>query len=319
MSIHNSDIAGVFNQTADLLELKGGNPFRVRAYRNAARTIQSLSKCVDELISKNKDLSQYPGIGKDLAGKIKQIVKTGKFDLLEELEQQVPEELSKLMNVSGLGSKRVTKLYKELNISDLNELKDAVDSVKRNSKDGKDVRPGNLHDAIQSTKTTRLDKFLYALGIRHVGRHIAQVLARHFESIKSIENADTNNLQEIPEVGLEIAESIAHFFEQKENRKTLQHLVDVGVNIDKMPHNDKEKLPLEGNTFVFTGDMDNYNRNEAKEAVEKMGARVTSGVSGNTDYIVAGDNPGSKLKHGKKHDVKIINKIEFGKLLQHKQ
>lgn len=128
MPIHNSDIAEIFNETADLLEIQGENPFRIRAYRNAARTVQSLSKSVAELISEDGDLTKYQGIGKDLAGKIKEIVETGSFKALEDLKKQIPEELSRLMNISGLGAKRVAKLYKELKITTLSQLKKAIDT-----------------------------------------------------------------------------------------------------------------------------------------------------------------------------------------------
>lgn len=128
MPIHNSEVADIFNQTADLLEIQGENPFRIRAYRNAARTVKNLSKSVSQLVSENEDLSKYSGIGKDLAGKIKKIVETGSFEVLEKLKKQVPEELSGLMNISGLGAKRVAEIYKELDISSLDELEQALDS-----------------------------------------------------------------------------------------------------------------------------------------------------------------------------------------------
>ncbi len=109
MPIHNSDIAEIFNETADLLEIHGDNPFRIRAYRNAARTIQSLPKSAAELISEDGDLTTYQGIGKDLAAKIKEIVETGSFEALEDLKKQVPEELSNLMNISGLARNELRK------------------------------------------------------------------------------------------------------------------------------------------------------------------------------------------------------------------
>jgi len=122
MPVVNSDIARIFNQMADLLEIKSANPFRVRAYRNAARTISSLGKGVSEMVEKGEDLSALPGIGKDLARKIKEIVETGSLAQLGEVEEETPAELSKLMKVPGLGPKRVGVLYKELGVSTLHEL-----------------------------------------------------------------------------------------------------------------------------------------------------------------------------------------------------
>jgi len=126
MPLHNSDIADKLNQTADLLEIQGDNPFRIRAYRNAARTVLSLSQPVAELIDQDGDLTRYPGIGKDLGGKIRQLVQTGRLDVLAELEKQIPGELSQLMDIAGLGAKRVARIFHELQISNLDQLKAAA-------------------------------------------------------------------------------------------------------------------------------------------------------------------------------------------------
>ncbi|MEJ2704961.1 MAG: helix-hairpin-helix domain-containing protein, partial [Sedimentisphaerales bacterium] len=128
MPIHNKDIAEVFGQVADLLEIKGDNPFRIRSYRNAARTVGSLSKDVSDLVAQEKDLTTYPGIGKDLAGKIEQVVTTGKLDLLDELREQMPAALTDLMKVSGLGPKRVATIYHKLDISQPDELRAAAEA-----------------------------------------------------------------------------------------------------------------------------------------------------------------------------------------------
>ncbi|MEN6385938.1 MAG: DNA polymerase/3'-5' exonuclease PolX [Phycisphaerales bacterium] len=130
MPIHNSDIAEIFNQVADLLEILGENPFRIRAYRNGARTVESITRNVSDMVANNEDLTEFPGIGKDMAGKIKEIVETGTFEMLEELKTHLPPELIKLMNISGLGPKKVAKLYKELNITNIGQLKDAINTGK---------------------------------------------------------------------------------------------------------------------------------------------------------------------------------------------
>jgi DNA polymerase (family 10) len=122
MPVVNSDVARIFNQLADLLEIESANPFRVRACRNAARTISSLGKNVSEMVEKGEDLTELPGIGEDLAGKIKEIVETGSLSQLAEVEEETPAELSKLMKIPGLGPKRVGVLYKELGVSTLDDL-----------------------------------------------------------------------------------------------------------------------------------------------------------------------------------------------------
>lgn len=127
MPIHNSDIEEILDTVANLLEIKGENPFRVRAYRNAARTIQGLSQSVAEMVHTGQDLSELPGVGKDLAGKIAEIVETGTLLLLKELQGELPAGLTDLMKVSGLGPKRVAILYKELGITTLTDLAQAAE------------------------------------------------------------------------------------------------------------------------------------------------------------------------------------------------
>ncbi|NLE02302.1 MAG: DNA polymerase/3'-5' exonuclease PolX [Fibrobacter sp.] len=126
MRMHNSAIAGIFNDVADLLEIKGDNPFRIRAYRNAARTVYSLSQDISELILQGEDLSKLPGIGKDLAYKIKEISTTGHLTALDELQKELPPELIKLMKIAGLGGKRVSAINKTLGVLTVSDLENAA-------------------------------------------------------------------------------------------------------------------------------------------------------------------------------------------------
>ncbi len=130
MPVHNADISDLFNRVGDLLEILGENPFRVRAYRNAARTIGSLSQSIAAMMELGKDLTELQGIGKDLAGKMEEIVKTGSFSQLQDLEDRIPPQLSRLMKIPGLGPKRVKMLYDELSITTLEELKKAAEQGK---------------------------------------------------------------------------------------------------------------------------------------------------------------------------------------------
>ncbi len=130
MPVHNTDIAEMFNRFADLLEIDGANPFRVRAYRNAARTIAGLAQSAAEMVKEGKDLTELPGIGNDLAQKIEEIVKTGNLFKLKELEAHVPAQLSRLMKMPGLGPKRVRTLHEKLGITTLEELKMAAEKGK---------------------------------------------------------------------------------------------------------------------------------------------------------------------------------------------
>lgn len=128
MTGHNRDIAEHFNRLADLLEVEGANHFRVRAYRHAARTVGGHSRDVAEMLKQNEDLSLLPGIGKDLAGKIRQIVETGHLPLLDQVAKRTPAALSELMRIEGLGPKRVKALYDALSIRSLDDLRQAVDA-----------------------------------------------------------------------------------------------------------------------------------------------------------------------------------------------
>jgi len=126
MSVHNEDIAAIFDEMADLLEIEGANPFRVRAYRNAARSLRSLGRELAEMVAKGEDLTQLPGIGKDLAAKIVERVQTGKVHALEKLHRKVPASLEDLLHIPGLGPKRVRLLFDELGIETLEQLAEAA-------------------------------------------------------------------------------------------------------------------------------------------------------------------------------------------------
>jgi len=136
MPVQNSDVKDIFNKVADLLDIEGANAFRVRAYRNAARTVSSLPRNVSEMIGEGKDLTRLAGIGEDLAGKIKEIVETGTLSQLEEIEKKTPSELNKLMTLDGLGPKRIKALNRELGIENLDELRAAAEEGKISNLEG---------------------------------------------------------------------------------------------------------------------------------------------------------------------------------------
>ena len=128
MPVQNAEIAEMFDQTAELLEIKGDNPFRSRAYRNAARMIERLPKSITSLLRAGEDLSELPGIGKDLAGKIATIAATHHFDVLDKLKRELPGDLGEIATLPGLGPKRVKLLYDKLHIRSLEDLRRAVKS-----------------------------------------------------------------------------------------------------------------------------------------------------------------------------------------------
>lgn len=126
MPVHNSEIADLFNEVAELLEIEGANPFRIRAYRTAARTLAGLSQSVVDLIDRHEDLAELPGIGDDLAGKIREIVQTGKLSLLEELRSHAAPQTRELLKIPGIGPKRVAQMRTQLKIESLADLKQAA-------------------------------------------------------------------------------------------------------------------------------------------------------------------------------------------------
>ncbi|MFO7982672.1 MAG: NAD-dependent DNA ligase LigA [Desulfuromonadales bacterium] len=169
-----------------------------------------------------------------------------------------------------------------------------------------------LYEAICETREPRLDRFLYALSIRHVGQRMAQTLARHFGTFEKLMEADRGDFEQLADVGPEIARSLSRFFE--ENKDVIDDLQKAGVRVRSMPKQ-KGAMPLQGTSFVFTGALENYTRSEAEQTVEELGARATSSVSGNTDYVVAGEDPGSKIDEAREQEVEILNEEEFEELL----
>jgi DNA ligase (NAD+) len=218
------------------------------------------------------------------------------------------------MNIEGLGDQTVKELVERGYVTDMADLYDlSVEQLK--SLEGFAQKSAEkLHESIQQAKKAKLDTFLYALGIRHVGRHVAQVVARHFGSFDRLKEAKLSQLKQIKEIGVEIAESIDNFFNQKQNVKVLEKLFDTGVEVKKVRTSDKD-LPLKDKTFVFTGELAEYTRQEASRLAEELGARVTSSVSGNTDFVVAGENPGSKLEQARKNDVEILDERKYQRLI----
>jgi DNA ligase (NAD+) len=175
-----------------------------------------------------------------------------------------------------------------------------------------------LHNAIENSKNPALDKFIYALGIRHVGEHIARICALQFRSLDTLMQASVDQLADFNEIGEEIARSIVDFFEHSENRKIIRKLQDAGVNPGPVEQK-RIQTPVRNKTVVITGELERYSRKEAKEAVEAAGGRATSSVSDSTDYVVVGKNPGSKLKEAKKRRVSTVDENTFLELVGEKR
>lgn len=217
------------------------------------------------------------------------------------------------MNIEGLGEKIVRQMVEKEMVKEVADLYRLYEKDLKTLEGFADKSAKNLYESIQGAKSTRLDRFLYALGIRHVGEHVARVVAQEYRSLDKLRNAGQEELKKIREVGPEIAQSIDKFFKQKENVRSLKNLFESGVRVEEMPKSQRG-LPLKGRTFVFTGKLEGFTRDEAKKLVENLGARTTSSVSRETDFLVVGKVPGSKLDEAKKSKVKILEEDEFKRM-----
>jgi len=221
------------------------------------------------------------------------------------------------MDIEGLGDKRVRKLLEHGLIKRVSDLYYLDEEDWTELEDIAEKSAANLAEELENSKKTSLDRFLYALGIPHVGEHMARVLARHYRTLDDLEKADAEELQQIHEVGPEVARSVTTFFDDKNNREDIKRIKKAGLKLEN-PLAEAGDHPLEGLTFVFTGELEEWTREEVEELVEKLGGRATSSVSGNTDYVVAGPGAGSKLEEAKERDIKILDEKGFKEILEEK-
>jgi DNA ligase (NAD+) len=170
----------------------------------------------------------------------------------------------------------------------------------------------NLLTAIQARREISLPRFIIALGILHVGEETAYLLADEFVSLAKLREAKLEELEAVPDIGPVVAQSIYRWFRQKHNRDLLKRLLK-HVTIKR--YEPRKKSKLAGKKFVLTGTLESFSRDEAKEKIRELGGEVSGSVSKETDYLVLGREPGSKLEEAKKFGVKIIDEKEFKKLL----
>ncbi len=176
-----------------------------------------------------------------------------------------------------------------------------------------DISAQNLLNAIEGSKQTTLPRFLYGLSILHVGEHVAEVLAAGAGSLEALRSATVEDLTRIEGIGPEIAQSVVDFFGNEENSRTVDELLQAGI-VPQAPQ--KKGDALAGLTFVFTGALQHFSRDEAQVAVEQLGARATGSVSKKTDYVVAGEAAGSKYDKARELGVTILSEEDFIRLLE---
>ena len=219
------------------------------------------------------------------------------------------------LNIDGLGEKVIDQLLEADLIrtpADLYRLtEDKLLSLERFGKKS----AANLLQALQKSKETTLARFIYALGIRHVGESTARDLASHFRSLQSIREADAPSLLAVNDVGDVIAQSIIHFFEEPHNGNVIDELIELGVHWPT-PEAVAQNAAVSGKTFVLTGTLPSMSLEEAKALLLAQGAKVASSVSKKTDYVVAGSEAGSKLEKAQALGVTVIDQAQMLELLK---
>jgi len=218
------------------------------------------------------------------------------------------------MDIEGMGVAIVEQLVDKKLIEDFGDIYylkiDRIENLERLAHKSAE----NLITAIEKSKSNDLSRLIFALGIRHVGVHAAWILTQRFGSIDNIAKQAAEDLTKVREIGKVMAESIENFFKNKHNLKVLKKLKDAGV---KMSHAKKYHggSKLEGKTIVVTGTLTTYSRGEIESLIREQGGNPASSVSKNTDFVIAGDSPGSKLDKAKNLGVKVIDEKEFKKLI----
>lgn len=223
------------------------------------------------------------------------------------------------MDIEGLGSKLAVVLVEEGLVRHLSDLYELTEEDLLRLELFAEKRARNLLEGIEASRHRPLSRLLFGLGIRHVGRTIAETIVTAFESIEALQAATVEDLESIEGIGTVIAESVVDWFRIEDNRRLVERLRDLGVNTVRLP----EEAPVEpgshpaaGKTFVLTGTLPTLSRKEAADRIKSAGGKVTGSVSGNTDYVVAGENPGSKYDRALELDISILNEEALLGLLE---
>lgn len=217
------------------------------------------------------------------------------------------------MDIEGLGTKLTDQLVDKGLVKDVADIyylkKEQLMELERMA----DKSAQNIIDAIEKSKIKPLSKFLYALGIRHVGETTAEDLARHFPRLDNFSHLSKEDLMEVEGIGPEVAASVHQFFHDKKNKESIERLKKAGVKVIEPQIREKGKLA--GKTFVFTGTLKAYGRDEARNLVESLGGMTASSVSKKVDFVVVGEDPGSKLDKAKELGIKTLTEEEFRKMI----
>ena len=217
------------------------------------------------------------------------------------------------LNIEGFGDRIIEdfynlgfiKTYEDFYTLD-NHKEDLMDLEGYGSK-----KVNNLLTEIENSKNLSLERLLFGLSIRHVGQKTADILARNFKNIDNLMNASVEDIAAVKDIGMTIAKSVVKFFEDERNKELIAHLKDFGVNMYYLKETSEEETLFTGKTFVLTGSLERFTRDEAREKIEALGGTVSSSVSRKTDVVVAGSEAGSKLTKAEELGIIIWNEEEF--------
>ena len=219
------------------------------------------------------------------------------------------------MNIEGMGPAIVEQMLRNKMIKDYGDLYNLTIFDVANMDRMGQKSADNLLSEIENSKKRELENLIFAIGIRNVGQRTAEVLAENYDSLDKLSEASNEELTQIHEIGKIVAGDIVDFFRGKENKDVIEKLRKAGVNMKRLKKKVTKNI-LNGQVFVFTGEMSKYSRGEAGNIVKSLGGRASSSVGKDTAYVVVGNEPGSKYDKAVKIGVKTINEQEFLKIIQ---
>jgi len=241
---------------------------------------------------------------------------TGQLKCEAQAKQAISHYVSrKAMNIDGLGAKIIDHFFEQgmiKNISDIYNLD--YEQIQKMEGFG-EKSAENLREAIEFSKKTTLAKFIYALGIRNVGEATSKDIVKKLGSLDNIMKASIDDFLEINDIGPVVAQSLHQFFQEDVNKRIINNIVQFGVKWDDQAQNESNEQKLNQQTFVVTGTLESFSRDQIKELIENNGGKVSGSVSKKTSYVIIGDNPGSKADKAVELGVKIINEKQLMELL----
>lgn len=219
------------------------------------------------------------------------------------------------MDVDGLGEKFVRRLFSEGQIASLADLYQLDWDVLRKWEGVGEKSIQNLQKALEASRNRPLSRLIFGLGIRYVGQTTAKILARQVDHLLDFQQWSQAQLESLPDIGPKVAESIVEFFQTEENIALIKQLGELGLNLHGTPDEGPKSKALEGHTFVITGTLPNLSRNDAKALIESHGGKVTGSVSKHTDYLLLGENPGSKYEKAVQLGVRTLSEKELHQII----